>query len=481
MSSSRSNSAIPSKRPENRATFQVIQWIFIVLSFCLILWLGKILIVDRETITANEYNPIGGEREADIIRGSILASNGSRLAYTDLSEDGSEVRRYPYGAACAHVVGYTGGGQAGLEDEVSEILLSPSTLMSQLQSWASDEKVQGCSVQTTLDIDLQKYIYDQLDGYRGAVIVSEPSTGRVLAMVSNPSFDPETLFDNWESIIANEESPLYARATMGLYPPGSVFKIITALAMYRNLPDYNGYSYECYGELQVDDQVIECNDHTEHGYMELPDAFAYSCNGFFGKAGIEMGARVLRQTAQYVKLGETFNFILPESESYMNLSESDVDSMVAQTAMGQGETLVTPMSINQLTCAIANQGSLYTPYLVEAVLDARGNVLEQTQPALWGSVMSESEAAFLQELMRGVTRYGTASRLSGYDYEVFGKTGTAQVNEDQDSHSWFTGFTRVDGKTDIAITVLLENGASGIGAVPLTDDILWYYYNRSVD
>ena len=83
--------------------------------------------------------------------------------------------------------------------------------------------------------------------------------------------------------------------------------------------------------------------------------------------------------------------------------------------------------------------------------------------------------------MRGVTRYGTASRLSGYDYEVFGKTGTAQVNEDQDSHSWFTGFTRVDGKTDIAITVLLENGASGIGAVPLTDDILWYYYNRSVD
>lgn len=461
-------------------TFQVIQWIFIVLSFSLIIWLGKILIVDRETISASEYNPIGAEKEEDIIRGSILAADGTKLAYTDIAEDGSEVRRYPYGPAAAHVVGYTGGGQAGLEEEAMDTLLSPSTLISQLQSWASEEKVQGCSIRTTLDIDLQSYIYEQMDGFKGAVIVSEPSTGKILAMVSGPSFDPERIFDDWESIIANEDGPLYARATMGLYPPGSTFKIITALAMYRNMSNYDEYSYECYGELNVDDQIIECNDHTEHGYMRLDDAFAYSCNGFFGTAGVEMGPRVLRQTAEYVKLGNTFDFILPENESYMGLNETDVDSMVAQTAMGQGETLVTPMGMNQLTAAIANDGALYKPYLIDAVLSGRGEVLSENKPVLWGTIMSTSEAAFLQELMKGVTSYGTASRLSGYDYQVFGKTGTAQV-EGQDSHSWFTGYTMLDGQVDICITVLIENGASEKGAVPLTDSILWYYYTRSID
>lgn len=454
----------------------MIQWIFILLSFTLIVWLGKILIVDREEIVASDYNPLTEEKMAEVSRGAILSADGKYLAYTDVAEDGSEIRRYPYGPAAAHVVGYIGRGQSGLEAILSGVLMEPSTLISQLQSWASEEKVQGCSVQTTLNIDLQSYIYDQLDGFQGAVVVSEPSTGKILALVSNPSFDPEAIVDDWEVIINDERGPLYARATMGLYPPGSTFKIITALAMYRNMPDWKLYSYECGGELLVDEQVIMCNDHRAHGYMEIEDAFAYSCNGFFGKAGIDMGWAALVGTASYVKLGNDFDFILDQNTSEMHLSETDVDSMVAQTAMGQGETLVTPFAMNMLTAAIANDGVLYQPYLVQAVTDAKGGVLRSVEPTIWGTVMTRPEADFLENLMRGVTEYGTASRLSDYPYEVYGKTGTAQVGEEEDSHSWFTGYTVKDGKVDIVITILVENGAETKQAVPLADAILSHFY-----
>lgn len=474
--SSRSNSTIPSKRPENRKTFQVIQWIFILLSFSLIVWLGKILIVDREDITASDYNPLTEEKMAEVRRGAILSADGKLLAYTDVAEDGSEIRRYPYGEAAAHVVGYIGRGQSGLEAILSGVLMEPSTLISQLQSWASEEKVQGCNVQTTLDIDLQNYIYEQLGDFQGAVVISEPSTGKILTLVSNPSFDPEAIVDDWETIINDERGPLYARATMGLYPPGSTFKIITALAMYRNMPAWRSYSYDCDGELEIGEQIIMCSDHRAHGYVEIEDAFAYSCNGFFGQAGIDMGWEALVGTASYVKLGNDFDFILDQNASEVQLSETDVDSMVAQTAMGQGETLVTPFAMNMLTCAIANDGVLYQPYLTQAVTDSKGNVLRSVDPLIWGTVMTKPEADFLENLMKGVTEYGTAARLSGYPYEVYGKTGTAQVGEDDDAHSWFTGYTVKDGKVDIAITVLVEKGAQMKEAVPLADAILAHFY-----
>ena len=174
---------------------------------------------------------------------------------------------------------------------------------------------------------------------------------------------------------------------MGLYPPGSTFKIITALAMYRNMPAWRSYSYDCDGELEIGEQIIMCSDHRAHGYVEIEDAFAYSCNGFFGQAGIDMGWEALVGTASYVKLG------------------NDVDSMVAQTAMGQGETLVTPFAMNMLTCAIANDGVLYQPYLTQAVTDSKGNVLRSVDPLIWGTVMTRPEACHI--LMHPFIQYSS--------------------------------------------------------------------------
>ncbi len=454
----------------------MIQWVFILLTLALIGWMIKILVVDKESIEANEYNPMNEIRQIQVVRGSILDMNGIPLAFTETLEDGTEVRRYPYGMAAAHTVGYIGRGKAGLEAALDDVLLSPPGFVDQLNSWANEEKVKGANVITTLDAELTQYIYNLFEGYRGAVVVTEPKTGRIRALVSSPSYDPQTLIDDWDEVASRDDSPLYSRATMGLYPPGSTFKILTALAMYRNMPDYENFEYFCTSALVLGDQVITCHNNAYHGDLFLESAFAYSCNGFFGMAGIEMGGQILRETAEYVKLGNDFGFILPQSVSSVQVTDQESDSMLARTAIGQGDTLMTPFQLNMLTCAIANQGVLVAPTLLDKTVDADGNILSEEQPKLWGTIMTRSEASFLENLMRAVVTYGTATNLNTSRYECYGKSGTAQVDGLED-HSWFTCYVKnTQGQVEYAITVLIEEGGSWKRAVPMTEAILDYLY-----
>ena len=433
------------------------------------------MILEREEISSNAHNPRLNDETQTVLRGAILAENGEKLAYSELKEDGSQRRVYPYGEVVAHVTGYVGRGKAGLEESVNEKLLEAPDLLNTLKSWANEEVVVGSSVVTTIDLDLQQFIYDQLDGYKGAVVITEPSTGKVKVLMSTPSYDPEEIIDNWDHIAANEESPLYARATQGLYPPGSTFKILTALAMYREMNAYEEHTYDCWGAYSIGEETLSCAKGNVHGYMDLQSGFAYSCNGFFASAGVEMGGDALRETADYVHMGDSFGFELPQSVSSVVVSSEDSDGLIAQTAIGQGETQMTPFMLNMLTCAISNEGVLYTPYLVDRITDSAGNQVEKNLPKLWGTVMKADEAAYLEGLMAGVTEYGTAGGLWYEGCEVYGKTGTAQVDGGAD-HSWFTCYTKVEGKVDLAINVLIENGGADKTAVPLAESILTYYY-----
>ncbi len=453
----------------------MIKIVFVLLALSLIAWMCKLMVADQEEISSNAYNPRLNDEEQTVVRGAILASNGEKLAYTEIQEDGSQLRVYPHGEAFAHVTGYIGHGKAGLEESANELLLKAPDLLNTLKSWANEEAVMGSNVITTIDLDLQQFIYEQLDGYKGAVVITEPSTGKVKVLVSTPSYHPEEIIDNWDNIAANEDSPLYARATQGLYPPGSTFKILTALTMYRNLRDYEEYTYECAGAFSIGDETLSCAKGNVHGYMELQDGFAYSCNGYFASVGVELGGDALKETAEYIHMGDSFAFDLPQSESSVVVSSDDSDGMIAQTAIGQGETQMTPFMLNMITSAISNEGILYTPYLVDQVTDAGGNQIEKNLPKLWGTLMKQDEAAYLEELMKSVTEYGTASDLWIESCEIYGKTGTAQVDGGED-HSWFTGYTKVDGKVDLAVTILIENGGSDKKAVPLAQEILYQYY-----
>lgn len=474
-SSNRSTSTTRSNRPSrqnSQRTFQVIKWIFVILTFALIGWSIKLITMDREEILANENNPVIEVMEERVLRGSIFDRSDKLLAYTKVNEDdGNETRIYPYGESAAHVVGYTGRGNSGLEARLEKDLFTDAGLADQVAYWVTAEKTEGNSAKLTLDADLTQFIYEQLEGYSGAVVITEPSTGAVRVLASSPSFDPESVVDDWESIAEREDGPLYSRALQGLYAPGSTMKIITALAMYRHMPDYMDREYVCESYLEVEDQRLYCAGEHAHGWLDLPDAFAYSCNGFFAEAGVEMGKEALQETADYLHVGDDFGFILPQSESTIGLEEYEADSMLAQTSIGQGRVLLSPFYLNMLTCSIANGGVLYAPYLVDEIRTPSGRVVSKNLPKLYGTIMQEDEAAFLADLMEGVCSYGTGSDLYLDGYTIYGKTGTAQVEGGAD-HSWFTGYIEKDGKSELVITVLIENGGYEKRAVPLVYSIL---------
>jgi peptidoglycan glycosyltransferase len=268
---------------------------------------------------------------------------------------------------------------------------------------------------------------------------------------------------------------LYARATQGLYPPGSTFKILTALAYYRSTKDPYAYEFTCTGSVTIGNSILHCSHGLVHGTQTIREAFAKSCNCFFAELGVSLGGERLQETAESVHLTETFSFDLPQSTSSVTLNASSTPNMLAETAMGQGETVITPFQLNMLTAAIANQGVLYQPYLIDRVIDSDGNVAKKFYPTWYGSLMTTEEAAYLEDLMAGVITIGTAPSLADDRWQVWGKTGTAQVGEDIQDHSWFTGFADIGDQPRIAVTVLIENAGDTMRAVPITRKVLEYF------
>ena len=168
-----------------------------------------------------------------------------------------------------------------------DLLTSHEQIVEQLKDGVSGEKSVGDTIVTTLDTRLQKAAYNALDDYRGAVVAIEPKTGKVRAMVSKPDFDPNELDDIWEEINSDEDnSCLLNRATQGLYPPGSTYKLITALEYIQEHPgSYGDFSYDCTGETVVDSVRISCYEGEEHGEVDLDKAFTKSCNTAFVTLG----------------------------------------------------------------------------------------------------------------------------------------------------------------------------------------------------
>ena len=179
-----------------------------------------------------------------VVRGKIMSSDGEVLAQTNVSEDVTEERSYPYNNVFAHVVGYDSNGKSGLESEANfQLLSSHEFFLNQIRNEFMGTKNTGDTVVSTLNADLQTTAYNSLGDRRGAVVALEPSTGKILALVSKPDFDPNTISENWDTLVNDEtNSSLLNRATMGQYPPGSTFKVVTALDYFRTRGSFNGFS-----------------------------------------------------------------------------------------------------------------------------------------------------------------------------------------------------------------------------------------------
>ncbi len=452
---------------------------FVALFGILIAYFAYFQVFKSESVISSSYNPRLNSYEENVLRGPIYSQDGELLAYSEENSDGSQSRIYPHGSMFAHVVGYSCNGKSGIEKEENfSLLQSHSFIMTQVINDLKNEKSQGDTVITTLNYKLQETAYNALGGQQGAVVVLEPSTGKVLAMVSKPDFDPNTLAANWDDIISDESSTvLLNRAAQGLYPPGSTFKIVTTLEYMREKNDYDDFFYNCSGAITTGGIDVHCYDGSVHGDLDLETAFAKSCNTSFAKIGLSLNPNRFTSTCEELLFNKALPTGITSSKSRFELSKNESEAKVAQTAIGQGDTLVTPLHMAMIAAAVDNDGVVMRPYVTERVENDAGIEVKTYEPSEYGSVMTSAEAAQLKEYMDAVVEKGTASKLSGQDYSAGGKTGTAEFSSKKDeSHSWFVGYCSKDGKEDIAIAVIVEG--AGVGseyAVPIAKQVFDAY------
>ncbi|MCR5278303.1 MAG: FtsW/RodA/SpoVE family cell cycle protein [Lachnospiraceae bacterium] len=456
-------------------------YLFILLFTALSVYLSVYVSTHKEEMINNPYNPRQEALIRQSVRGPIYSRDMEILASTSF-KTGEEVRTYPFHNIFSHVVGYSSNGKSGIEAVANYYLINSNQPMTErIAADLSGDKYLGDGVVTTLDTELQKSAYTAIGSYNGAAVVSNPKTGEILALVSKPDFDPNEITEIWDDLMEDEESSvLLNRATNGLYPPGSTFKIVTLFEyIHENPENYNDYSFNCVGELKVDDGKIICYNHDVHGSVDLKKSLAISCNSSFGNLGLSLDRNKFSETLREFMFNEELPVSFGALSSSIVVNEDMTDRDMALTAFGQGKTLMTPLHLNMITSAIANKGVVMKPYIISSVVNSMLNPVKTFGESEYRRIMTEEEAAVLTDMLEGVVNSGTAKKLKTDKYTVAGKTGSAEYSDYTTStHSWFTGFAPAEDP-EICVTIILENaGTSGLHAVPMAKKIFDTYFRR---
>lgn len=468
------------RRSANREIL-VVTYIFIGLFVMLLANFSYFLFADSKTVINNTYNKRQDLLAERVIRGQILGNDGEVLAQTIEDDEGNSKRVYPYKDLFVHVVGRFDKGKTGIElSENFNLLTSNANPIEKVYNELSEKKNVGDNIVTTLDVELQKVAYDALGNHKGSVVVLEPSTGKILAMVSKPDYNPNQITSLWDDLVddSDNNSALINRATQGLYPPGSTFKIVTALQYMRENPNYKKFKYTCTGSFTIGDMTINCYNNKVHGTVDLETAFAKSCNAAFAAIGSELNKKSWLSTSESLLFNSDLPLPFPYKKSSFTLNSSSEDKLTAQTAIGQGNTLITPMHNLLLVSAIANGGTLMKPYVVDHIENYAGNVVSKNMPSTYGNLMTAKEAQALTDMMVDVVENGTGYKLSSNKYQAAGKTGSAEYDSGKSSHAWFVGFAPSDNP-QIAVSVIVEGAGTGSDyAVPIAKKIMDTYFNR---
>lgn len=435
-------------------------WLYALMFSALVGYLLKFLIIDSSTVIINTYNPRLTALEKNIHRGEIRDRNGEVLARTVVNGE-DLIREYPKGRDFSHVVGFVQKGKTGVEAYSNFMLLEVSDrLLQRVNQLFSGDKLRGNNVILTLDADIQHRARELLKGRKGAIVVMEPSTGKILAMVSNPDFNPNEISQNWAQLNKDEEnSPLINRATQGLYPPGSIYKIITAASAIENFEDWQNFHYQCNGEAVFDNNLIRCYNSTAHGEVDLEKAIYLSCNTAFAQLGTELGGEKMQSISERLLFNRDLPYELEYSKSRFDLTKSSEEKEIVETTMGQGKTLVSPLHMAMITSAVANGGILMKPYIIDHVETNYGREKNKQIPEKYGELFSPETANQLTDMMVRVVNEGTGSQAKIANVSVAGKTGTAQ-NASGEDHAWFIGFAPAE-KPKVVVSVIIENGGSG--------------------
>ncbi len=440
----------------------------------LFIYVSYLQTYESRSLAEHPLNKRLTEASKRVLTGQILDRNNNKLAYSERSENGQQ-RNYPFGPVTAHIVGYNSDkyGKSGMEAAYAAYLTGLNTPLAQ---WGAIAQLfmpeQGDNVKLTLDVNLQKTAYSALGNHRGAVVVLNPRTGEILAMVSKPAFNPNSVEADWDNISHSKDSLLLNRATQGLYPPGSTIKVMIAESALREKIVDLAWTFNCDGALKIGpDYVLNEHDSQKHGKINLQQGLAVSCNTMFGSLTLKLGSKRLEETFDRYGFLKPLGQDLQETPSHLPEFSKLSDGDLAQTGIGQGSLLVTPLRMALLASSFANQGKLMKPFLVSQIQAADGSVRKTYSPETWLTPAAPEVADEIKNMMVTVVNEGTGGAAGLGGIQVAGKTGTAE-NPHGESHAWFIGFAPADNP-EVAIAVIVENaGAGGQIAAPIARKIL---------
>jgi penicillin-binding protein 2 len=452
---------------------------------------------------------------------ALLESN--RVHLPGLLVEVSPKRTYRYGTLASHLIGYLGEvdendirqwkdapyrmgtliGKYGVEYQWETDLrgvdggrqIEVDAVGREIRPIRSVESFPGNNLVLTLDLDLQRVAEEAFQDKNGVLVAMDPRNGRILAMLSKPSFDPDLFARNisaeeWKALMENPFHPLQNKGIQGQYPPGSVFKIITALAGLESGTLTPNTSFYCTGAFFYGNRDFRCWKEGGHGTINLRRAIAESCDTYFYQAGLKIGVDTIARYATEFGLGKKTGIALPHERpgivpsSTWKKKKFGVPWYSGETlsyAVGQGYLIVTPIQLVTFMSAVANGGRLFLPQVVERVEDIYGKTLRDYLPVETGRAhVSEKSLQFVQEaLMAAVNEpHGTGNVCALKDIKVAGKTGTAQVvRMAQDwkkgdalkmplkhrDHAWFASYAPFEAP-QLAVIVLAEHGGFGAAA-----------------
>ncbi len=459
---------------------RITSYFFLSLFLVMIIYLCIYVKNNEQTLLSNSYNSRQNILAKENYRGSILDKNGEILAQTIFTSTENEQRDYPYENLFSHVVGFSTKGKTGIENLANYYLITSNIPLSdKVENDVTKKKNPGNNVYTTLDTKLQKIAYDSIGICKGAVIVSEVKTGKILAMVSKPDFNPNTIVNDWDKYVKDEKSSvLLNRSTQGLYPPGSTFKIVTALEYIKENPDsYLNYKYSCNGHFSDGETKINCFHGTNHGSLNFLTSFAKSCNASFANIGLTLDREQYGKTLNEIMFNQKLPLDINYSESNLEVDNSLSDADMIQVSIGQGKAQLTPMHLNMITNAIANDGIVMKPMFIDKVIADDNTLVKEFKTEEYKRIISKTESDILTNLMTSVVEEGTAKKLKNDLYQAAGKTGSAEYNGvKEDSHAWFTGFAPTNDP-EISVTIIVEGiGSGGDYAVPIAKRIFDEYF-----
>lgn len=453
--------------------------ILVLIGFCL-LFIGLIVYISyfqvfkASKIKDNSYNKRLWINENLTLRGSILDRNGKVLAFSE--EDGENYNRhYNYGRLYSHIIGYSYReyGKTGLELKYNNILLdiSENDAINEMKNIVYSNK-KGNDIKLTLDHGLQSKARELLKNKKGSIVALNPITGEVYAMVSIPDFDSSKLREEWKNISEDPTSPLLNRATQWLYPPGSIFKLITAISLVGTPGEDE--TYDCIGHTTIDGYNFKDYKESGHGEIDLEKALVHSCNTYFADKSILIGKNKMGEIAENFLINKNINFDLPVNISSFPYKDSLGQTDIAASAIGQGKVEVTPLNMALLAAGIANNGDIVRPSLVKETILTSGRIRDNRNIEILSQGTDPITAGKIKEIMIKVVEEGTGKNAGIKNIKVAGKTGTAE-NQSNKSHAWFIGFAPADNpKVAVAIVLEEEGATGGSAAAPIGRDIMKY-------